>query len=1027
MSNLTPLPLSSHGKPVDSFSHAAELEKELARVVKGEVRFDRGSRALYATDGSNYRQIPIGLVIPRDEQDVIATVAVCRTFGVPVLPRGAGTSLAGQCCNVAVVLDFTKYMNWILELDPVGKFARVQPGVVLDTLRNVAEEHHLTFGPDPSTHSRCTLGGMIGNNSCGTHSLLAGKTVDNIEELRVLLYDGTVITVATAASEAEIEAIIAQGGRRGEIYSRLRAIRDRYGDLIRARFPKIPRRVSGYNLDQLLPENGFQVARSLVGTEGTCIIVLEAKVKLIESPRHRTLVGLGYADIFHAADHVPEILNFQPIGLEGFEGTIVDGLKRKGAPNLELLPNGRGFLLVEFGSNDPGVANRQAHHLIDLLKQMANPPDIRLYSKSDARLIWKIRETGARSAAAAPGAPAEWEGWDDSAVAPEKLGGYLRDIRKLLDDYEYRASFYGHFGHGCIHMRITFDLESENGIRKYGEFVERAADLVIGYGGSLSGEHGDGQSRGALLPKMFGPELMQAFVEFKSAWDPENKMNPNKVVNAYLPTENLRLGADYKPIPSLTHFQFPDDGGSFAKATVRCVGLGECRKQDGGTMCPSYLVTLEEQHSTRGRAHMLFEMLQGEVVRDGWKDESVKKALDLCLSCKACKSECPTNVDIATYKSEFLAHYYEGRKRPLQARAFGEIDRWAELASAAPGLANFAGNAPGFRHLLRSVLRLAPQRRLPRLARSTFQNWARGSQIPTPGTKQERQVILWADTFNNYFCPETSRAALEVLQSAGFKVTVPQIHFCCGRPLYDFGMLDKAKEYLRRILNHLSAPIDSGVPIVVLEPSCASVFRDELCNLFPKDARAARLRDQTFLLSEFLERRAPGYEPPQLAHKVLLHGHCHHKALMKLSDEESLLRKMGADLQSIDSGCCGMAGPFGYDRDKFSMSQAIGERALLPAVRRAADETIVIADGFSCREQIEQQTDRVALHTAQVLELALSERGAPAGEGRPEAATVARRRRARRVAFARAALVAGAGAAVALFGARRLQERRFFA
>jgi FAD/FMN-containing dehydrogenase/Fe-S oxidoreductase len=981
MPTLTRLPLSSHGKPVDSFARAAELEKELSRGVKGEVRFDRGSRALYATDGSNYRQIPIGLVIPRDEQDVIATVAACRKFGAPVLPRGAGTSLAGQCCNVAVVLDFTKYMNWITELDPQERFARVQPGVVLDTLRDTAEGHQLTFGPDPSTHSRCTLGGMIGNNSCGTHSLLAGKTVDNIEELKILLYDGTVMSVAAAGGESEIESIVAQGGRRGEIYSTLRGIRDRYADLIRMRFPKIPRRVSGYNLDQLLPENGFHVARALVGTEGTCVTVLEAKVKLIASPQHRTLMALGYPDIFSAADHVLEILNFQPIGLEGFEGSIVDGLRKKGAPHLELLPEGRGFLLVEFGSDDPGEAGERASQLIALLKQMPNPPDIRLYNKSDARLIWKIRETGARSAASAPGAPAEWEGWDDSAVAPEKLGGYLRDIRKLLDEYNYRASFYGHFGHGCIHMRITFDLQSENGIRNYGEFVERAADLVVSYGGSLSGEHGDGQSRGALLPKMFGPELMKAFLEFKSAWDPENKMNPNKVVNSYLPTENLRLGADYRPVESLTHFQFPDDGGSLAKATLRCVGLGECRKQDSGSMCPSYMVTLEEEHSTRGRAHMLFEVLQGEVVRAGWKDENVKKALDLCLSCKACKSECPANVDIATYKAEFLSHYYEGRSRPMHATVFGEIDRWAQLGSSLPGLANFASQAPGLRHILQSVLHLAPQRRLPRLAHTSFQNWARRNRVPAPGTKNGREVILWADTFNNYFSPDTSRAAHAVLQSAGFHVTVPQVHLCCGRPLYDFGMLDKAARYLQRIIAALSAQIDAGTPIVVLEPSCASVFRDELCNLFPKDPRAARLRGQTFILSEFLERSAPGFKLPKLEGKVLLHGHCHHKAVMKWSDEESLLRKMGVDLQSIDSGCCGMAGPFGYDKDKFAMSQAIGERVLLPAVRNTEVNTQIISNGFSCREQIFQATGRRAIHLAEAIELALRRQGGQPRQG----------------------------------------------
>src|SRR5712664_687729 len=644
---LPPLPLSSHAKPVDVFQAAVQLEKELTQVIKGEVRFDRGSRALYATDGSNYRQIPIGLVVPRDDADVIAAVAACRKYGAPVLARGAGTSLAGQCCNVAVVLDFTKYMNQILELNTGSRFALVQPGVVLDSLRNRAETHHLTFAPDPSTHNRCTIGGMIGNNSCGTHSLLGGKTVDNVEELRILLYDGTQMTVR-ATSETELTEIITQGGRRGEIYSKLRAIQENYAGLIRARFPQIPRRVSGYNLDELLPERGFHVARALVGTEGTCAMVLEAKLKLIHSPQHRTLVGLGYKDAFAAADHVPEILKLQPIGLEGFEGSIVDGLQRKGAPNLELLPEGRGFLLVEFGADDPTEAEQSALRLIEILKSAGDAPNLRLYSKSEALAVWQIREAGPRAAAFAPGAPAEWEGWDDAAVAPEKLGGYLRDIRKLMNEYEYRGAFYGHFGHGCVHMRVSFDLESEKGIRKYSEFIDRAADLVVSYGGSLSGEHGDGQSRAALLPKMFGAELMEAFGEFKAAWDPDNKLNPHKVVDAYMPTENLRLGADYKPLEPETHFKFPDDNGSFAKASLRCIGLGACRKTDRGAMCPSYMVTLDEEHSTRGRAHMLFEMLQGEVLRDGWKDERVKESLDLCLSCKACKSECPANVDMAT-------------------------------------------------------------------------------------------------------------------------------------------------------------------------------------------------------------------------------------------------------------------------------------------------------------------------------------------------------------------------------------------
>ncbi len=959
-----PLPPSSHAKPVDSFAQGAELERALRGSIKGEVRFDRGSRALYATDGSNYRQIPIGLVIPRDDDDVRAAVAACRQFGAPVLPRGAGTSLAGQCCNVAVVLDFTKYMNRVIEISPEEKFARVQPGIVLDVLLKQTEKHQLIFAPDPSTHSRCSIGGMIGNNSCGTHSLLGGKTVDNVEELRVQLYDGTEITVG-ATTEPEYEQILRSGGCRAELYSGLRSLRDKYADLVRARYPRIPRRVSGYNLDELLPEQGFHVARSLVGTEGTCAIVLEAKLKLIHSPQHRTLVVLGFADTFIAADHVPQILEFKPIGLEGFEGSIVEGLRRKNAPNLDLLPKGGGFLLVEFGADDPTEPRNAAEKMIGQLKTFPGALDARIYTGAQSKLIWQIRESGPRAAAFAPGAPAEWEGWDDAAVAPEKLGGYLRDIRKLMEEYNYQGAMYGHFGHGCIHTRISFDLESETGIRKYSEFIGRAADLVVSYGGSLSGEHGDGQSRAALLPKMFGAELVQAFHEFKALWDPQNKMNPGKVVNSYLPTENLRLGADYKPWQPKAHFSFAEDDGSFAKATLRCLGLGACRKHEGGTMCPSYLATMEEEHSTRGRAHMLFEMLQGEVLRDRWQDEHVKGSLDLCLSCKACKTECPANVDMATWKAEFLSHYYERRRRPLRALAFGLIDRWAALASISPEVANFVTRNPLLGTIVRRAIGVAPQRTLPTLAKHAFRSWVRERRPSEELGPLAQKVILWPDTFSNYFHPAPAKAAYELLSGAGFRVLVPQQHFCCGRPLYDFGMLERAKQYLREILHKLGAEIDAGVAVVVLEPSCASVFRDELTALLPKDERAQRLRNQSYLLSEFLEHI--GYEPPQSQQKILLHGHCHHKSLMRMTAEESLLRRMGAEISAPDTGCCGMAGPFGFEKEKYEVSQKIGERVLLPAVRAADESTLIVADGFSCREQILQSTGRRALHLAEVL------------------------------------------------------------
>jgi Fe-S oxidoreductase len=627
---------------------------------------------------------------------------------------------------------------------------------------------------------------------------------------------------------------------------------------------------------------------------------------------------------------------------------------------------------VEFGFDDPGQSQQAALQLVDRMKQVPHPPSARIYTKSEAAAVWQIRETGPRASAFAPGAPPQWDGWDDSAVAPEKLGSYLRDLRKLMNEFNYQGAFYGHFGHGCLHTRISFDLESENGIRKYSDFIERAADLVISYGGSLSGEHGDGQSRAALLPKMFGPELMRAFREFKSVWDPDNGLNPHKVVDAYLPTENLRLGVDYKPLQPATVFKFPDDGGSFARAAQRCIGVGACRKSDSGAMCPSYMVTLEEEHSTRGRAHMLFELLQGEVLHDAWQDEHVKRALDLCLSCKACKSECPANVDMATYRAEFLSHYYETHARPLHARAFGRIDRWLQWASLAPRFANFLSHAPGLGHLLRSALHLAPQRQFPRLASSSFRRWAQTHRPPSRDPESGREVLLWVDTFNNSFHPETLRAAFGVLTGAGFRVALSPRQLCCGRPLYDFGMLAKAREYLERILDGLRERIDAGVPIVVLEPSCASVFRDELHNLFPTDPRAARLRSQTLLLGEFLEQHSPGFQPPQFSRKVLLHGHCHQKAVMKMKDEESLLRRMGADLHSLDSGCCGMAGSFGFEKDKYAISQAVGERVLLPAVRQAPPESLIVSDGFSCREQIFQATGRRALHLADAIHLAAS-------------------------------------------------------
>ena len=948
---------------------ALALSDALKSRIRGEVRFDSASRALYATDSSNYRQVPIGVVVPRDSDDVAAAISIARAHGAPILCRGGGTSLAGQCCNVALVIDFSKYMAQILELDPQRRIARVQPGVILDHLRSAAEKFKLTFAPDPATHDRCTIGGMVGNNSCGVHSVMAGKTDDNIEELEILTYDGVRMRVGPTG-EDQLRKIIGAGGRRGEIYSGLRLLRDRYADLVRERFPDIPRRVSGYNLNYLLPENGFNVARALVGSEGTCVTILDATCRLVESPQERVLLVIGYADVYECADHVPEIMAYKPIGLEGFDHWLVDfsRLKNVNREGLEMLPPGGGWLLAEFGANTAAEAEAQALAVMASLNRSATPPQMRLLtSKAEAARVWHVRESGLGVVSHVPGEPFAWEGWEDSAVAPEKLGGYLRDLTKLMTSHGYRGIFYGHFGHACVHVRINFDFATAQGIRSYRSFVEEASDLVVSYGGSFSGEHGDGQSRAEFWPKMFGPELMQAFHEFKTLWDPEWKMNPGKLMEPYKVDENLRLGADYKPWEPETHFRFPDDNGSLAHAALRCVGVGKCRNYQSGVMCPSFRATREEEHSTRGRAHLLWEMTKGEVVRDGWRDENVKKSLDLCLACKGCKNDCPVGVDVATYKAEFLSHYYKGHVRPRSAYAFGYIDLWARFGSNVPWLVNLITQIPGLRTLAKWAAGMPQQRQVPKFATRSFRSWFTKRLVKTNGPP----VLLWPDTFNNYFLPDTARAATEVLEAAGFSVTVPRSILCCGRPLYDFGFLDRAKRLLLETLDVLAAEIEAGTPIVVLEPSCAAVFRDELGNLFPKDDRARKLAQQTYLLSEFLEKKAPDFYPSPLPRKALIHGHCHHKSIMRMTDEHSVLRKLGVDFYAPAAGCCGMAGSFGFEHDRYDISLAIGELELLPAVREAAADTLVVADGFSCREQISQCTGRHALHLAEVLRLAI--------------------------------------------------------
>ena len=974
----------------EQFSAHRELEALLKTALRGDVRFDLGSRALYAADSSNYRQLPVGVVLPRDAADVEAALAACRATGAAVLPRGAGTSLAGQCANVAVVFDYSRYMHALTSIDPAAKLARVEPGIVLDRLREAAELHHLTYAPDPATHSRCTLGGMIGNNSCGVHGLLGGKVVDNVESLDIVLYDGTRMTVGRTSPE-ELDAAIRAGGRTGQIYAGLASLRDRYASLIREKFPRIPRRVSGYNLDELLPENGFHVARALVGTEGTCANIVSATLNLTASPPFRVLTALAFDDAFIAADAVPRTLGLGPIGLEGFDGMLVDFMRRKhlAVDDVALLPPGTGFLLVEMGAWDAAEAQAKAESLIRATQSWPHVPTARVYSPAEAGRVWHVRESALGAMVFVPGEPDHFEGWEDAAVPPAQLGAYLRGISALMAEYGYRSPLYGHYGQGCVHMRINFDFRTTEGLRRYREFIERAADLVLSFGGSLSGEHGDGQSRAALLPKMFGPELMGAFREFKALWDPDNRMNPGKLIDAvrvYDPLENLRheiqTPENSSTKPQRTEFAFAADDGSFERATERCVGVGACRNADGGVMCPSYRATGEEQHSTRGRARLLWEMLAGSLQDEGFQSQAVHEALDLCLSCKACKTECPVNVDMAAYKSEFLAQRYKGRLHPLHHYLFGFADQLARWGSLAPALTNALLTGPVTSPLAKRIAGVAQQRRFPRLAPRSYQQ-SRDSALKghdfsrAAGAAESKralapegqQVLLWPDTWNNYYHPQTLVAADTVLTQAGFHVEVPSGHICCGRPLYDFGLLGAARNYLAKILSRMAPQIDAGLPFIFLEPSCASVFKDELLELFPNDPRAQRLSRQVWLLADWLAAKAPDWATGRLTGaRVLLHGHCHHKAVFGgPASEIALLRQAGATVEPIQAGCCGMAGPFGFEADKFEVSRAIANDGFLPAIESAGPLTLIVADGFSCREQIAQFSHRRAMHFAEVL------------------------------------------------------------
>jgi FAD/FMN-containing dehydrogenase/Fe-S oxidoreductase len=982
-----------------------DLEAALRKAVRGEVGFDVTSRALTTMDASNYRRVPLGVVAPRDADDVAAVLEICRAYGVPVVPRGGGTSIAGQATGTGVVLDFTRHMNRLLALDPEARTAVVQPGLVLDRLQEAAAPHGLRFGPDPSTHSRCTLGGMIGNNSCGSHSVAWGTTADSVRELRVLTARGERLRLGRewAGAPRGLRELVA-------------------GDLARLRtgFPDLPRRISGYALDALLPEKGADVARSFCGSEGTLGVLTEAVVRLVEAPRARALAVLGYGDEGAAAEAAAGLLAYGPLTVEGMAADLV--------PAPAGLPRGGAWLFVETGGETAAEARARAEAIV----RAADVLDARVVTDpAGQRALWRIREDASGTATRMPDGSEAWPGWEDCAVPPARLGAYLRDFRALLAEHGLRGTPYGHFGDGCIHVRIDFDLLTEPGVARFRRFSEELAGLVVAHGGSLSGEHGDGQARAELLPRMYGPETVALFERAKALWDPDDLLNPGMLVRPAPLDANLRFAVlPRRPVD--VAFGYPADGGDFSAAVRRCVGVAKCRTAAAtgpAVMCPSFRATGEEEHSTRGRARLLHEMLAGELVTDGWRSTEVRDALDLCLSCKGCRSDCPVGVDMATYKAEFLHHHYAGRRRPAAHYALGRLPtwlRWAARTRAVP-LVNALASVRPLAALVKRAGGIAAERALPRLAGETFSRWWRrqrpagsGSGAgagagsgprsgvgPGPGSGigwgagsdigsgSGRLVVLWPDTFTEHLSPSVGRAAVRVLEAAGLRVALPPTlrlprgaagdgrtrspaallaarrgRVCCGLTYISTGQLDHARAVLRRTLDLMAPVLDTDAPVVVLEPSCAAALRADLPELLPDDPRAAALAARVLTFAETLERHAPDWTPPALDRPVTGQTHCHQHAVLGDTADRRLRAAAGLTGE-LSGGCCGLAGNFGFEAGHYEVSVACAEDRLLPALREAPAGAVVLADGYSCRTQLEQLAGVRGRHLAEVLAEAL--------------------------------------------------------
>ena len=938
-----------------------ELARELAETIEGEVRFDHYTRLLYSTDASIYQIEPLGVVIPKHRDDVEQTVRLAAKAGVPVLPRGGGTSLAGQAVGEAVVMDLSKYMNRVLELNIPERWVRVQPGIVQDGLGAYLKLHGVRFGPETATSNRANLGGMIGNNSAGARSLIYGKTVDNVIEVRAILADGTE-AVFGPVWRRDLESKTAGDSLEAKIYREALQLAEEHRSEIDKYYPRIPRRVSGYNLDELLDPEEVNLAKLIVGSEGTLATVVEAKLELVPLPAATGLAVLHFDGLLPALETGFEALELGPSAVELVDEIVLQ-LARQSLEYSRRLHFVQGepkaLMVIEFnGDSESEVVSK-----IDELESRLGGKSqtmVRVLDKEEQANVWKVRKAALPLLLGLPGDHKPIAFVEDTAVAPERLSEYIGRFNEVLAGHETVGSFYAHAGAGCLHIRPLVNLKEGSEVQKMRRLAEDISNLVLEFGGAMSGEHGDGLARSRFNEKLFGPKLYKAFQKLKATFDPQGIMNPGKVVDAPAMTENLRYGATYRAINLPTVFPYEKEGG-FARAVELCNGAGVCRKKLEGTMCPSYMVTQDEEDSTRGRANALRAVLDGRLDPDELTGERLYRVMDLCISCKGCKAECPSNVDMARLKSDYLALYYRENPRPLRDRMFSQVEAMGRLGVATAPLSNWIVRNPLFRWGLERWTGIDRRRSLPPFARQSFADWFVNRDLSAGGDR--KRVVLFHDTFMNYNDPEIGIAATRLLETAGFDVVLAAKR-CCGRPAISKGLLIEARSLAEANVELLYPYVQDGYAIVGCEPSCLLTLRDEYPDLVPGPESKA-VAKASFLIEEFLAGLEIDF--PEAPKEILVHGHCHQKALSGMDPLVSFLKQTGSPVEVVDSGCCGMAGSFGYEREHFDISLEMAQRRLLPAVRQASPDTVLAAPGTSCRHQIADATGRRAYHPAEVV------------------------------------------------------------